>query len=50
VDVVPIPAPPAIGALCGIALRVPPEQAPRAEKYLVRGGIRVVGTTLIEDV
>jgi len=50
IDVVPIPAPSAIGSLCGIALRIPPEQASRAEKYLLRGGIEVIGTTLIEDV
>ena len=50
IDVVPVPAPKALGALCGIALRVAPEQAERAEKYLSRAAIKVVGTTRIEDV
>jgi len=50
IDVVPIPAPATIGALCGIALRVPPDQSLRAEEYLLRASIRVAGRTLIEDV
>jgi len=50
IDVVPIPAPKALGALCGIALRIPPEQAERAQEYLRRADIMVVGTTSIEDV
>jgi hypothetical protein len=51
VDVVPIPAPPGeMGALCGIALRIPPEQVRRAEEYLERGGIRISGQATIEDV
>ncbi len=49
-DVVPIPSPAAVGALCGIALRIPPEQAKRAEEYLERAAIMVAGKTLIEDV
>jgi len=50
IDVVPIPAPAAVGALCGIALRVPPEQEERAREYLERGGISIAGSTTIEDV
>jgi len=49
-DVVPIPAPAAVGALCGIALRIPPEQSERALQYLERAAIEVAGETLIEDV
>jgi len=49
-DVVPIPAPKSIGALCGIALRVESEQRQRAIAYLERAGITVVGTASIEDV
>jgi hypothetical protein len=49
-DVVPIPAPKAFGALCGIALRVPAEQGERSTQYLRSAGIEVAGTTLIEDV
>ncbi len=50
VEVVPIPAPRSVGALCGIALRIPPEQAERAKRYLERAGIEVAGTASIEDV
>jgi len=50
VDVVPIPAPATVGALCGIALRIPPEQVERALEYLERAGIRVAAMTTIEDV
>jgi len=50
IDVVPVPAPKALGALCGIALRIPPEQLERAERYLGRAAINVIGTTRIEDV
>jgi hypothetical protein len=39
-----------MGALCGIALRIPPEQVERAEEYLVRGGITVTGKATIEDI
>jgi hypothetical protein len=50
VEVVPIPAPKSIGSLCGIALRIPPEQVDRAEEYLVRGGIEVAARAKMEDV
>jgi len=50
IDVVPIPTPASIGALCGIALRVPPQDADRAETYLERAGIRWSAKVAIEDV
>lgn len=50
VDVVPIPAPAALSAMCGIALRIPPEELERAERYLERAGLKVVNRTQIEDV
>jgi ribosomal protein L7Ae-like RNA K-turn-binding protein len=50
VEVVPIPAPKSIGALCGIALRIEPDQHERALRYVERAGIEVVGTASIEDV
>ena len=50
IDVVPIPAPPSVSAQCGIAMRVPQEQAPRASKYLERGGIEVRAMVEFEDV
>jgi ribosomal protein L7Ae-like RNA K-turn-binding protein len=50
VDVVPIPTPKSIGALCGIALRLEPDQLERAMRYLDRAGIEVAGTASIEDV
>lgn len=49
-DVVPIPAPPAVSANCGIALRVPPDQEEQALLYLSRVGIDVVSRADIEDV
>ncbi|HSK48640.1 MAG TPA: DUF3343 domain-containing protein [Coriobacteriia bacterium] len=49
IDVVPIPTPASIGALCGIALRVPPEQSERAERYLENVGIRVSAKVNMED-
>ena len=49
IDVVPIPAPATLSALCGIALRLPVEQRVRAEKYLENAGIGQVGSTVIED-
>jgi len=50
IDVVPIPAPASISAQCGIALRVPADQAMRAQTYLERAAIPVRATTEIEDV
>lgn len=49
IDVTPIPAPKAIGALCGIALRVSLGEGDRAATYLERAGIPVVSRVEIED-
>ncbi len=49
IDLVPIPAPAALGTLCGIALRIPPEQAERAVTYLERAGIAVRARIEIDD-
>lgn len=49
IDVVPIPAPKSIGALCGIALRVPPDQAERARRYMDAVGIAPYAVIEIED-
>jgi len=50
IDVVPIPAPQSVGALCGIALRLEPSEAERALEYLDRGGIKLTATAEIDDV
>ncbi len=39
VPVVPVPAPPSIGALCGIAMRIRFTDLHEAEELLVAGGI-----------
>lgn len=49
-DVVPIPSPKSIGALCGIALRLDPGDATRAGTYLERASITVAATAVIDDV
>jgi hypothetical protein len=49
-DVTPIPAPKSIGALCGLALRLAPEDESRAREYLERAGTDVTARTEIEDV
>jgi hypothetical protein len=49
-EVTPIPAPPAISANCGIALRLEPSDLPRAETYLQRAGIAIRSRTEIHDV
>ena len=49
IDVVPIPAPKSIGALCGIALRLPPDQAERARRYMDAVGIVPYAVIEIED-
>jgi len=48
-DVVPVPAPKALGTLCGIALRIPPEQQERAKRYLLNAQITVVASSDIQD-
>lgn len=49
VDAVPIPAPKTIGATCGIALRVPVDEAERADTYLSRAEIHITARVDIED-
>lgn len=50
IDVVPIPVPADLSARCGIALRVPDEQAERALIYLNRGGLAPSVRSAIEDI
>ena len=50
IAVVPIPTPAAIGAGCGIALRLDPADEARALEYLARAGIQVAARVDIEDV
>jgi len=50
IDVVPIPVPKDLGARCGIALRVPEQQAERAWEYLERGGLVPAARSTIQDV
>jgi hypothetical protein len=50
IEVVPIPAPQAISAGCGIALRLEPADEDRALVYLENAGIAVRASTKIEDV
>jgi len=49
-DVVPVPAPKVLGTLCGIALRIPPEQEERAKRYLHNAQITLVASSVIQDV
>jgi hypothetical protein len=49
VAVVPVPAPKSIGRLCGIALRVEPADAERAEALLSNAGIEPTARVEIED-
>lgn len=49
IEVVPIPVPKDLGPLCGIALRVPPEQSERALRYMNEVGIEPSATSEIED-
>jgi hypothetical protein len=50
IEVVPIPAPKAIGAHCGIALRIEVTDEDRALGYLDAAGIEVTARARIEDV
>jgi hypothetical protein len=50
IDVIPIPTPKSIGALCGIALRLDPADEERASAYLESAGIAVSARAQIEDV
>jgi hypothetical protein len=47
--VVPIPTPASLGELCGLAMRVPPEQAQRARNTLADLGIEARAETEIDD-
>lgn len=48
-DVVPVPSPAALSTRCGIALRVPAEEADRAIRYLDSGGLSPSGRADLED-
>jgi len=50
IDAVPIPAPKALGTLCGIALRLEPADEKRALSYLSDAGIGVAAHGEVEDV
>ena len=50
IEVVPIPTPKSIGALCGIALRLAPADEERAVAYLQSAGIAVSARATILDV
>jgi len=50
IEVVPIPTPKSIGALCGIALRLAPADEERAAAYLQSAGITVSTRATILDV
>jgi len=49
IDAVPIPSPKGFGALCGIAMRVPPDQEPAALESLLGAGIEPKARVMIED-
>jgi len=49
VDVVPVPAPKSLGQLCGIALRVLPEESERASDLLEAAGIEVSAVGEVMD-
>jgi hypothetical protein len=50
IGVVPIPTPKAIGAGCGISLRLDPADELRALEYLARAGIQVAARVDITDI
>jgi len=50
IEVVPIPTPKSIGALCGIALRLAPADEERSAAYLQSAGITVSARATILDV
>jgi hypothetical protein len=50
IDAVPIPAPKALGTLCGIALRLEPADEKRALGYLADADISVAARGEVEDV
>lgn len=44
-----VPSPKALGALCGIAVRVLPEDVPVAEAAMVTGGVEWTAKTTLRD-
>ena len=50
IDVVPIPAPRELGALCGIALRLELAEEARAIRYLEAAGVQPKSRLVVEDV
>ncbi|HEX9093549.1 MAG TPA: DUF3343 domain-containing protein [Coriobacteriia bacterium] len=50
VAAVPIPAPLALGSLCGIALRLEHDDVERAVELLANAGVAVTGRAAIDDV
>jgi hypothetical protein len=50
IDVVPVPAPKELGALCGIALRLELADEPRAMRYLEAAGTPAKSQVRVEDV
>lgn len=49
VEVTPIPTPRTLGALCGIALRVPLGESDRADGYLTAAAIAWTARTAVQD-
>lgn len=49
VDVTPIPAPKALGALCGLAMRFSPQLTGRAEEALAEAGVVITGALEMKD-
>lgn len=49
VAAVPVPAPKSFGALCGIAMRIPPDHEPSAKAALAEAGIEPERRVMIED-
>jgi len=50
IDAVPIPASKELGALCGIALRVPADEEEAARSCLFTGGVVASGLIRLDDV
>jgi type III secretory pathway lipoprotein EscJ len=50
IDVVPIPAPKELGALCGIALRLELDDEARAMRYLESAGMPPKSRLELEDI
>jgi hypothetical protein len=50
VTVTAIPSPSELGSLCGVALRIEPRDADRAERFLTASGLLWTGRTAVQDV